>query len=112
TAESVLEDLRQFLDLVQSRLGVPRIYFISIKLSPSRRGRWAHMRRANHLIEDFVSGRSGVTFIDVNRAMLDRNGEPKLELFRWDRIHLSAEGYKVWTSIIKPILQRDLKSVQ
>jgi hypothetical protein len=107
--ESVLEDFRHFVDLVQGELKVPRVYFISIKLSPPRRGRWEAVRRANTLIEDFARTRGGVTFIDIAEAMLDGSGEPRMELLRWDRFHLSERGYALWTSIIKPILERDFQ---
>jgi lysophospholipase L1-like esterase len=36
--------------------------------------------------------------------MLDAQGEPRAELFRWDGLHMNAKGYAVWTSIIKPVL--------
>ena len=42
--------------------------------------------------------------IDVSAAMLDSNGKPRPELFRWDGLHMNARGYAIWTSIIKPVL--------
>jgi lysophospholipase L1-like esterase len=36
--------------------------------------------------------------------MLDAQGKPRKELFRWDGLHMNVEGYAVWTSIIKPVL--------
>jgi lysophospholipase L1-like esterase len=108
--EAVLEDFRHFVELVQAGLKVPRVYFISIKLSPSRRGRWDAIKRVNTLVEDFARARSGVTFIEVTRAMLDGTGEPRRELLRWDRFHLSGQGYSLWTSIIKPVLEHDFQT--
>jgi len=107
--ETVLEDFRHFVDLVQAELKVSRVYFISLKLSPPRRGRWDAVRRANNLIEDFARTRAGVTFIDITKAMLNGSGEPRLDLLGWDRFHLSEQGYALWTSIIKPILEHDFQ---
>ncbi len=42
--------------------------------------------------------------IDIDPPMLDAQGKPRPELFRWDGLHMNAKGYAIWTSIIKPIL--------
>jgi lysophospholipase L1-like esterase len=36
--------------------------------------------------------------------MLDAQGKPRPELFRKDGLHMNAQGYAVWTEIIKPVL--------
>jgi hypothetical protein len=94
---------------LQTELQVSRVYFISINFSALRRGRWDAVRCANALIEDFARARDGVAFIDTTKVMLDRSGEPRRKLLRWDRSHLSAEGYAVWTSVIKPLLEHDFQ---
>jgi len=111
TPETVLEDFRLFADKVQSALPDVRVYFISIKFSPFRRGRWDSMRRANHLIEAFVRGRKGTSFIDVAKAMLNASGKPRADLLPWYRFHMTGKGYEVWTAIIKPVLERDLNLI-
>jgi lysophospholipase L1-like esterase len=40
--------------------------------------------------------------------ILGPDGRPKHDLYIWDRLHPSAKGYALWTSIIKPTLQADL----
>jgi lysophospholipase L1-like esterase len=35
-------------------------------------------------------------FVDVWTPMLDENGEPKKDIFLGDRLHMNAEGYKIW----------------
>ena len=42
--------------------------------------------------------------MDVSTAMLDSNGKPRRDLFKWDGLHASAECYALWTSILRPIL--------
>ena len=49
-----------------------------------------------------------MTFIDVSRAMLDERGTVRHELFRPDGLHMNAQGYALWTSIIKPVLLEHL----
>ncbi len=37
--------------------------------------------------------------------MLGKNGWPRGELFLFDCLHLNKEGYKLWTSLLKPHLK-------
>ena len=36
--------------------------------------------------------------------MLDAQGKPRADLFRWDGLHMNAKGFALWTSIIRPVL--------
>ena len=51
----MLEDLKRFVAKVNERLPKTSVYFVSNKLSPFRRGRWAAMKMANHLVEGFAN---------------------------------------------------------
>jgi lysophospholipase L1-like esterase len=67
----------------------------------------AHFSAANRLIKDFASAAQGVTFLDVSAPMLEANANPEAEPMPWDRLHLTAKGYELWTAIIKPVLTKD-----
>ncbi|MDX1933137.1 MAG: hypothetical protein SFU56_11070 [Capsulimonadales bacterium] len=43
--------------------------------------------------------------MDVHTPMLGENGEPRPELYVADRLHLSPEGYKLWTQVLAPYLK-------
>jgi lysophospholipase L1-like esterase len=107
TPETVCEDFKRFVQTVQTRSPGTRIYFVSIKLSPFRRGRWTRIQAANRLIKEFASAAQGVTFLDVTTPMLEANGAPRAELMPWYRLHMTPKGYELWTSIIKSVLTRD-----
>src|SRR5262245_38577755 len=108
TPETVLEDFKYFVAKVQEKLPGTRVYFLAIKRSPFRRGRWAAMDEANRLVREFAGGREGVAFIDTGRPMLDANGDPRPEYLPWYRLHLTAKGYELWASILRPVLEADL----
>jgi len=108
TPETVLEDFKRFVVMVQAKLPGTRVYFLAIKRSPFRRGRWAAMDEANRLVKEFASTCEGVAFIDTSTPMLDAAGHPRPEYLPWYRIHLTAKGYGLWASVIKPILEVDL----
>jgi lysophospholipase L1-like esterase len=107
TPETVFEDFKAFVKTVQTRLPNTRIYFLSIKFSPFRCGRWARMQAANRLIRESAATAQRVTFLDVSAPMLEANGKPRAELMPWYRHHMTPKGYELWTSIIKPVLTRD-----
>ena len=44
----------------------------------------------------------------MTNEILGPDGCPKRDLYIWDRLHPSAKGYALWTSIIKPTLEADL----
>ena len=45
------------------------------------------------------------TFVDVDAPMIGSDGKPKPELFAKDGLHLSDEGYRMWTSLVAPHLK-------
>ena len=89
---------------IRRRLPRVHLYFVSLKPSPNRWARWAEAQEANRLIRDFVETDKRHHYIDITQTML-RNGQPDPAIFTQDSLHMNAEGYKRWTSIIKPILQ-------
>jgi lysophospholipase L1-like esterase len=102
--EQVFGDFSQFVDIIHSQLPETWVYYVSIKPSILRSGNWQKMKKTNELIAAYISTQPRVQFIDVDEAMLDAQGEPRAELFRWDGLHMNAKGYALWTSIIKPVL--------
>jgi lysophospholipase L1-like esterase len=104
TPEQVLGDFKQFVEIVHAQLPDSWIYFVSIKPSVRRWAGWQKIRKTNQLIEDYSRSQPRVQFIDVDSAMLDAQGKPRAELFRKDGLHMNAQGYAVWTGIIKPVL--------
>jgi lysophospholipase L1-like esterase len=102
--EQVFGDFRQFVGIIHSQLPETWVYYVSIKPSILRSGNWQKMKKTNELIAAYISTQPRVQFIDVDEAMLDAQGKPRAELFRWDGLHMNAKGYAVWTSIIKPVL--------
>lgn len=103
-AEEVLALYKEFVAGVDKAIPGTPIYFIAI--SPTM-ARWQHrdiVAAANQQIEAFSAEHAHLHFIDTASALLDDEGNSKTELFREDQLHLNADGYAVWTSIIKPAL--------
>lgn len=102
--EKVFADFQQFVRIVHAQLPETWIYYVSMKPSPLRFADWAKFQKTNQMIEDYIRTQDHVQFIDIRPVMLDAQGRPRSELFRLDGLHMNAQGYALWTSIIKPIL--------
>jgi lysophospholipase L1-like esterase len=104
SAQSVAQDVQQFVQIVHSKLPETWVYVISIKPSILRWKAWPEMKQANQLIQDFLRTQDHAAFIDVASPMLDKQGRLSSDLFVADGLHPSAKLYAKWTSLIKPIL--------
>ena len=104
TPESVLADFERFVGIVHGAWPEVPVYFLSIKPSTLRWGRWPAMRDANARIAAFARATRGVEYVDVATPMLGPKGRPRGELLAFDGLHLNARGYALWTSILRPLL--------
>lgn len=94
-------------NLIRSRYKKVPIAYISMKPSPSRKHLMARFNVANVMIKNFLKKKKKTDYIDVYKAMLNENGQPKEEIFLADQLHMNAEGYKIWKKIIEPYLLKD-----
>ena len=108
SADCALRDFEAFAEHIQAAAPDTPIYYISIKPSPARWELWEEMKRANLLIEARTMTHPALHFIDVSEAMLDEQGQPIADLFVGDGLHMTASGYELWTSIVRPRLTADL----
>lgn len=94
-------------NLIRARYKKVPIAYISMKPSPSRQHLMARFNVANVMIKNFLKKKKRTAYIDVYKAMLKENGLPKDEIFLADKLHMNAEGYKIWKKIIEPHLLKD-----
>lgn len=104
--EQVLADFKQFAAKVNAALPETRIAYLAIKPSIKRWSLVDRIRETNAAIEQFISGDKRLTYVDVFQPMLAADGQPRPELFLADGLHLNAEGYKLWASVVQPTLTR------
>lgn len=108
TSQQVFAAFRELDALLKAQLPDTPLYFLSIKPSRLRWDKWPEMDVTNHLIEAYSQGDNRLHYIDVSTILLDENGEPRRDIFRLDGLHLNAEGYALWTSVVRPVLLHDL----
>jgi lysophospholipase L1-like esterase len=104
TPERVLTDYQRFVHAVHDKYpGVP-VVFISIKPSSDRWHLWSEMKKTNSLIKDYSDQNNLLLYTDIATAMLGTDGKPMENLLSLDGLHLSPEGYELWTKIVRPYI--------
>lgn len=108
SAADVVRDFQAFVARVEEAVPDARIYYLAIKPSRMRWARWPEMAKANAEIAALCAGDARLGFLDVATPMLATGEPPSRDLFVFDGLHLSAQGYALWTSVVKPRLEADL----
>lgn len=108
TAADVVRDFETFTSRVHAAVPHARIYYLAIKPSRLRWARWPEMAKANAEIAARCAADPRLGFLDVATPMLATGEPPSRDLFLIDGLHLSAEGYALWTRVVKRRLEADL----
>lgn len=101
----VLAAFERFMAMKTARLGDVPVYFLSIKPSKLRWNDLGLQREANRLIERLAARRDDLDFVDVATPMIDR--DKVRDIFRPDDLHMAPEGYRIWTSALRPLVLRE-----
>lgn len=102
--ERIRDDYRSFVAAVRAKLPEARIVYIAIKPSPSRWKLAAKAQEANRLIRAAQADDKKQAMVDMWADMLGPDGQPRQPLYRKDKLHLSDEGYALWTGRLKESL--------
>ena len=102
--DPMFERFKAFSERVRRQLPKARVVFVSATRSPDRVSLWDRVDRYNTLARDYCSATPRHTFIDINPALFDREGNPRLELYLADKLHFHPPAYVEFASIIKPVL--------
>lgn len=104
--EIVFGDFVALVDRIHQHVPDARIDFIACAPNPAR---WAivdKVRKLNQLVSAYCQQNPNrLGFIDVFPLMLGADGQPKLDIFREDRLHMNAKGYALWKDAIAPHLK-------
>ncbi len=84
------------------------IFILSIKFNECRAVKREEHRLFNAIMADYAKHKEGVTFVDVNTPLLKEDGSVDNGYFEEDLLHVNREGYKVWSSVLKPMLEEYL----
>lgn len=104
--QKISETFMEFVEKIHKQLPECRIYFLSIKPSISRWELWPKMKQANSLIAEVCAKDKRLTFVNVASGMLNNDGNPRINIFKKDKLHMTRDGYVIWRDALRPILMK------
>jgi len=104
-AETVVDRFKTLYKKIRQKFPKIEVDYISIKYSPSREKLWPQMKEANKKIAAFMKQERNAEFIDITKVMEDSSGNVRKELFVEDMLHMTPEGYQLWTSVMNPYMK-------
>lgn len=104
-AKEVVKRFKTFYAKIREKFPTIEVDYISIKYSPSREKLWPQMKKANKRIACFMKKEPNAEFIDITKVMQDANGNVRKDLFVSDMLHITPEGYRLWTTVMNPYMK-------
>lgn len=101
--EQVAKNFMEFVTQTRKALPKVRIVYIPIKPSTARWEQYETQSVANRLIHDRYMNEPWFSYLDIVPAMLDKDGEPRPELFVQDGLHMTDEGYSIWNKALETL---------
>ena len=100
----ILAEYRDFVDHLKQHLPDTDIYFIAVKPSIRRAHLWPTMVEVNDGLQALADEHDHVQFLDTSTPMLGEDGTVMTDLLVEDGLHMNANGYAIWTDVIRPVL--------
>ncbi|MHC1774118.1 MAG: GDSL-type esterase/lipase family protein [Lentimicrobium sp.] len=106
TPEEILSLFK--LTIRQIRKSHPQtpVFWIEITPTPARWAYWGKISEASRLIKDFCSKTRNLDYVPTSHKFIGSDGNPVVEFFQKDNLHLNSTGYKLWSDCIKSELDK------
>jgi lysophospholipase L1-like esterase len=101
-----VENFILYAEALHRALPNARIVYLAIKPSIARWTEWKCAEQVNAAIAAWSFYHPFVAVVDTKAPLLGEGGYPKAELYKPDRLHLNAAGYKAWAESIRPVVQK------
>ncbi len=107
SVEEVADKFDDVVAKLKAALPNVMIYVMSVKPSVKNWPKWSKSVEINEHLAARADDLDYLDYVDVANPLLGDDGGPRSDMFLKDGVHLSDEGYRVWTSILQPILAAD-----
>lgn len=110
--KTILQNAKEWIGRTRAALPQVRIVLVSVIRAPQKRkaGLLATVDEVNKGLVQLAGSVADVAYIDVNPALETTAGEPVAECYVSDKLHLSPEGYRRMTSVLRPVIERNWKT--
>ena len=103
SADDLIDDFKEFVDIVQTELPQVDVWLLSMKPSPLRWEKWPEMIKVDAALESMAQENPRIFFVPTGRTLLDEGGTPG-DFYIFDGLHLNQDGYDRWTELLRPRL--------
>ena len=104
--QQVFESFQEYVAKIRASLPDTRVVYLSISPTVQRWNNEAKVLETNYLIQKWITENDAptnkLTYLGTHDALLGADGKPQPKLLREDGLHLNKDGYKLYTSIVKP----------
>ena len=109
TPEEVAALYKDVVATVREKNAKAPVFLIAITPTQSRWKAWPQIQESNAAMQAVCEAEENVHFIRTEEAFLNSEHLPRTELFRDDQLHLNADGYQLWTKIVRKELEKVLE---
>jgi lysophospholipase L1-like esterase len=108
TPESISQNTKAWIGRTQAALPQARILIVSVIRAPQKRdsGKLPQVDETNQCLAVLAASVPGVAYLDVNPALEAASGEPLAGCYVDDHLHLTPEGYRRMTSVLRPVIEK------
>lgn len=104
--EVAVDGFKTFVATVRKDLPTVRIVYLAIKPSIKRIDCLPIQKQANAAIAELCATDPMLTFVDVASVLMGPDGQPDPACYIKDNLHMTPEGYKRWTAVVKPVVEK------
>ena len=110
--EFIVQNTKQWIEKTRATLPEARILLVSVMRAPQKRaaGYLAQVDEANKGLIQLAASLPDVAYVDVNPSLEDAKGEPVMDCYVKDKLHLTQEGYRRMTSVLKPAMENNWRA--
>jgi len=101
----VVADFKTWVDKVRAKLPGVKIVYLGQSPSPARWAQREQQKELNRLVQEYIATGKNMAFVDLWDVTLGPDGQPRPELFVADKLHPSAEGYRIRTKLLRPVIE-------
>lgn len=102
TPATVAKNFASFVKSVRRELPQTKIVYVAVKPSLKRWSLIDKVRETNRRIQEQCKRSDQLVFVDIDTPMIGDDGKPRPELFAKDGLHLSEQGYALWSKLVAP----------
>ncbi len=102
TAESVVARVTEYHRRLRAENPHAQLVLLSTTQAPSRRTKWAEMKKADEGFRALAAAHPEIRFADINPALNLPDGEPRPDVYLKDNLHPSEAGYAAMLKVIRP----------